>query len=80
MSASFDKTEETKTFMATAPIDVGAEIDRLAATVFERMEERAEMLRVLKAWEHWYSEDSSEFNRDSAREDGLRAIARAEGK
>jgi hypothetical protein len=39
-----------------------------------------DMLAALKAWEHWYSGDSSEFNRDNAREDGLKAIAKAEGE
>jgi hypothetical protein len=33
-----------------------------------------DMLAALKAWEHWYSEDSSEFNRDGAREMGLALI------
>lgn len=36
------------------------------------------MLEALKAWERWYSEDSTEFARDSARIDGLSAIAAAE--
>lgn len=31
---------------------------------------------ALRAWEHWYSEDSTEHNRDSAREMGLRALDR----
>ena len=39
-----------------------------------------ELLAALKAWEHWYSEDSTEFNRDTARENGLKAIAKAEGR
>jgi hypothetical protein len=36
------------------------------------------MLAALKAWEFWYNVDSSEFNRDGARELGLAAIANAE--
>ena len=36
-----------------------------------------EMLAALEAWEHWYNVDSTEFNRDNAREDGLRAIKKA---
>ncbi len=39
-----------------------------------------ELLEALKAWEHWYSEDSSQFNRDAARDMGLKAIAKAEGR
>lgn len=35
---------------------------------------------ALKAWEHWYSVDSTEFNRDTARDMGLKAIADAERK
>lgn len=38
------------------------------------------MLAALKAWERWYSEDSTEFNRECARELGLNAIAIAEGR
>lgn len=37
-----------------------------------------EMLAALKAWEHWYNVDSSEFNRDNARDMGLKAISKAE--
>jgi hypothetical protein len=39
-----------------------------------------ELLAALKAWEHWYSTDSTECARDDARECGLRAIAKAEGR
>ena len=40
--------------------------------------EAPRMLEALKAWEKWYSEDSSEFNRETAREMGSASIARAE--
>lgn len=36
-----------------------------------------EMIAALKAWEYWYSDDSSELNRETARELGLRAITKA---
>ena len=39
-----------------------------------------ELLAALKAWEKWYSEDSTEFNREMARDLGLKAIAKAEGR
>mgnify|MGYP001600108109 FL=1 len=38
----------------------------------------AELLAALNAWEHWYSVNSTEFNRDVARENGLIAIAKAQ--
>lgn len=38
-----------------------------------------ELLEALRAWERWYSEDSTEFNRDMARDSGLKAIAKATG-
>jgi hypothetical protein len=31
-------------------------------------------IEALKAWEHWYSVDSTEFNRDTAREMGLKVL------
>lgn len=37
------------------------------------------MLEALEAWERWYSEDSTEFNRDTARDTGCIAIAAAKG-
>jgi hypothetical protein len=36
-----------------------------------------EMLEALEAWEHWYNVDSTEFNRDNAREMGRKAITKA---
>lgn len=36
-----------------------------------------ELLAALNAWEYWYSGESTEFNRDDAREQGLAAIAKA---
>jgi len=39
-----------------------------------REQELQKALTALRAWEHWYNEDSTEFNRDNAREMGLRAI------
>ena len=36
-----------------------------------------EMYEALKAWENWYTYDSSEFNRDMAQGMGLTAIAKA---
>jgi hypothetical protein len=36
-----------------------------------------EMLAALEAWEHWYNVDSTEFNRDNARELGRKAISKA---
>jgi hypothetical protein len=38
-----------------------------------------ELLKALKAWEHWYSNDSTELNREIARAAGVRAIAKVEG-
>lgn len=35
------------------------------------------MLAALQAWERWYSDESSEYVRDSAREEGCKAIAAA---
>jgi hypothetical protein len=31
-------------------------------------------LEALRKWEHWYSVDSTEFNRDTAREEGLKVL------
>jgi hypothetical protein len=39
-----------------------------------------QLREALKAWEHWYSEDSTEFNRDMAREAGLRVLDSTEPK
>jgi hypothetical protein len=33
-----------------------------------------EALEALQKWEHWYSVDSTEFNRDTAREEGLKVL------
>ena len=35
---------------------------------------------ALKQWEHWYSVDSEEYNRDNAREAGRAALAALEGE
>jgi hypothetical protein len=32
------------------------------------------LVEALEAWEHWYSVDSSEFNRDTARDKGRKAL------
>lgn len=37
-----------------------------------------ELLEALKTWERWYSVDSSEYNRETARGMGLAAILKAE--
>ena len=34
-----------------------------------------QMAKALTAWEHWYSHDSTEFNRDMAQSDGVAALA-----
>jgi hypothetical protein len=39
-----------------------------------------ELLAALKLWEHWYNVDSTEELRDTARQMGLDAIAKAESK
>jgi hypothetical protein len=38
-----------------------------------------DLLAALQAWERWYAEDSTEHNRDTARDMGLAAIAKATG-
>jgi hypothetical protein len=38
------------------------------------------LIAALKMWEMWYSDESTEFNRDFAREMGLAAIKFAEEK
>lgn len=55
---------------------------RLSKAIRERDQRIAELTaqvevlrRALEAWEHWYAVDSSEFNRDTAREEGLEALA-----
>lgn len=35
-----------------------------------------DLLEALRRWEYWYSVDSSEFNRDEAREYGLSLLKR----
>jgi hypothetical protein len=39
-----------------------------------------DLLAALMAWENWYAQDSSEFNREDARRKGLQAIAKALGR
>lgn len=39
-----------------------------------------EMYEALAAWEKWYGEDSTEFNRDVARDMGLKALHLARGE
>ncbi len=46
----------------------------LAAATAERTPPPHNAIEALKAWEHWYSVDSTEFNRDSAREMGLKVL------
>lgn len=36
-----------------------------------------EAQKALAAWEHWYSVDSTEFNRDNARDQGLDVLDRS---
>jgi hypothetical protein len=36
-----------------------------------------EARKALAAWEHWYSVDSTEFNRDNAREQGRAVLDRS---
>lgn len=36
-----------------------------------------DMAEALQAWEHWYSVDSTEFNRDMAQFKGLAALKKA---
>jgi hypothetical protein len=37
-------------------------------------DETKDLLEALRQWEYWYSVDSSEFNRDNARENGLKLL------
>jgi hypothetical protein len=58
-------------------------IDRLNQRENERQWKRdaaEEMYEALRAWEHWYAVDSSEFNRDTAQNMGVKALAKAEGR
>jgi hypothetical protein len=48
--------------------------ERLRSQVEQMREQNEKLVTALKAWEHWYSVDSSEFNRDTAREMGLAAL------
>ena len=38
-----------------------------------------EMFEALKAWKHWYSVDSTEFNRDTAQIMGIKVLTKAQG-
>lgn len=48
-----------------------------ATTTKLRASIESELIAALKAWEHWYSVDSTEFNRETARGMGLKAIEHA---
>jgi len=60
-------------------VDLTKKCDEARAQVRELSAANAAMREALEAWEHWYSVDSSEFNRDMAQAKGVKALSSTAG-